>query len=337
MKSDLLRLCGVALLTLPALHAQLYIDAAGPRNLLVSAKGNGQPEADKWVAKFDSEKKGVSAGYFASRDDETKFATRTLGFLGQVSSPNGWDEVFKAPTVEASALYNYTWSGSSGSGSRDSSAGPWFFNASVGYRRDNLQLRATAADPVIDKTLDSGKATIGFGRQMNARTGLAVSARFERANNSEKLKKVEAGGRPVREGALMRSDATPIALILTREIESGFVSDLLAKWRSDQATYDLVLGLYGEYDPSVKTGNDHKFGLNLTVKRYSVPTAVDLDKRRAAVEKKFKLAPGSLGGMAAATFADISYPLSVFAEWKQPLGSNPGKLVTGVAALFTWP
>lgn len=318
-----------------SLPAQLYIDAAGPRNLLISGTGKGAPELNgKATAKVDSEKKSLSLGFFSSRDYDggTKVATGTAGLVGQVSSPNGWDELFKSPVAEVSILGNYTWAKSDGA-----RGGPWFANVSAGYRHDILRLRATAMDPVKEVGTDTGKVSVALGRQFNqGRSGFALSARFERTSNYEELTKVEVDKRPAREGTLVRSDATPIALMLTHEIQSNALSDLIRGWQNDQAGYTVVAALYGEYDPAVKGATDHKIGFNLTLKRFMVPNPEELKKRRQSA-KDLDLPEGSLDGISDKTLADFTYPYSFFVEWKQPFGSKRGEVVTGVAALFTWP
>lgn len=317
-----------------SLRAQLYIDAAGPRNLLVSGKGKNAPELNgKATAKVDSEKKSVSLGYFSSRDfnKATKVAIGTFGLVGQVSSPNGWDELFKSPLAEVSVLGNYTWAKS---GDVD---GPWFVNASAGFRHDNLRLRVTASDPVKEVGTDTGKASMAIGRQFNhGRSGFALSARFERTSNYEELTKVEVDKRPAREGTLVRSDATPIALMFTHEINSNSLTDLIRNWRNDKAGYAVVAAAYGEYDPSVKGEVNHKIGLNLTLKRFLIPEDKELAERRK-VAKEQDWPEDTLDGIGAKVLADFSYPYSFFVEWKQPFGSKRGEVVTGVAMLFTWP
>lgn len=317
--------------------AQLFIDAAGPRNLVFGAKDPKVPVSERVDLKVDTEKKSATAAYLNSHNTD-KGEVVTAGFLLKGSGVNDWESLFKnIPEVELTGLWNYTIAPTKVDGGPIGYFdGASFFNVSGAFKHLQLPVRMTATDPVKDYKSDSGTFTLGAGHVFgNGRNGIALSASYTRDNNYLQLKKVTVDGRDIREGAVQSFDSYPVTLTLTHELVGEWVGELVGRipaitTGSEKGDIGAILAAYVSHSSRPSAVDSRKAGVNFTVsKRYS-PSEKEI---AAAKAEAAKLGVTEINPV---HLRNISYPFSVFAEWEKPDGMKTKKKV-GVAVTFTWP
>lgn len=311
----------------PAL-AQLYIDNAGPRDILFSAP-SGYASNQPWKVKFDSGDKSATATYFVRQTAGPGGGQILQAVSAKLSAPNGVEDVLThgaAAGTEVSVLTNWTKS----LAPKDGRGRTVFVNLRAAFRRDALPV-ADAAGKITDVSFDGGSAHLASGILLGGNFGFAVSAGYERRNNYEDLTEVVVGQptgtegvvaaktKTARQGAFRTFDTAPCSFTVIYDLPGKFANEAAAFLPGIEekkgVTYGLIAAAYVKADLAGSFSDSRTFGLSLTVRRWEAAAAGDFD----TIQKE-----------------KVSFPLSVFVERRRPAGAREDETKGGVATVFTW-
>jgi len=325
MLKKIFLLLGVS--AVPAL-AQLYIDNAGPRDILFSAP-EGYASNQPWKVKFDSADKSTTATYFVRQGNGPGGGQILQAVSAKLSAPNGVEDVLAhgaAPGTEVSWLTNWTKS----LPPKDGRGRTVFANFRAAFRRDALPV-ADATGKVTDVSFDGGSAQLASGILLGGNFGFAVSFGYERRNNYQDLPEIAIGQptgtdgvvagktKTARQGVFRTFDAAPSSFTVIYDLPGKFANEMAAFLpgivQKEGVTYGLIAAAYVKADLAGNSDDSKTLGLSLTVRRVEATGKGDFE----TIQKE-----------------KVSFPLSVFVERRRPAGAREYETKGGVATVFTW-
>jgi len=336
MLKKIFLLLGVS--AVPAL-AQLYIDNAGPRDILFAAP-NGYANNQPWKVKFDSTDKSATATYFVRQANGPAGGQILQAISAKLSAPNGIEDVLShgaTPGTEVSVLTNWTKS----LPPKEGRGRTVFANLRGSFRRDSLPL-ADAAGKVTDMSFDGGGVQLASGLLLRGNFGFAASVGYERRNNYQDLPEVTIGQstsadgvvagktKTARQGVFRTIDAMPGSFTVIYDLPGKFADGaalfLPGIEKKDAGTYGLIVAAYVTADLS-HFDESKAVGLSLTVRRW---------EGAAKSGSKTDPQPAAKPDFDSVQKEKVSFPLSVFVERRRPAGAREYETKAGVATVFTW-
>ncbi len=333
-----------------AAQAQLIIDRAGARDLLFGSDLEQLNKESKVRLTFDSKDKSAALGYFSARPLELAGGSLRFGLRPKITALDGWDQFFKfnrVPGVEFSGIANWTPHLPDGPASGAATNFLPFVNLRASFKHQEFT-RFDETRPVTSQlsksSLDGAAVFLSGGALFAGRWGdgdggvrdqhgVSLSIGYERESNYKDLKKVDvaevtrivplpyggerlvtSGTQTARVGDLQQFNQFPIDVTYSWDVQLGnwvyaipFVPD---KWR-----YGTVWSPYAQFEPKDNGKPDHSVGVQLSFKMFTALKAG--------------------GGLDQIKSAKLSYPISVFLEWRNP-GNERRTVTGGVAAVFTF-
>lgn len=351
MKSDLRRWLGALFLVGAAGafrgHAQLYLDNAGPRDVLFAAPEDFLKGDNRLRLKLDTDAQSLGATYFW-RPPWEKGAPGGGHWVGalvaSVRAVDGLEELVKFdrwPGTELAGLINWT---SDPHLSRNSAgevrSSHTFANLRFGWRHESQAFLDPGLPPetqIQHAEFNGASAIASAGWLWSGRYGFALSVGYERVSSYEDLPKVSVKdvsqiislpdggqrlvgsveqtlriGRPEGENTLPAT--ATVTWDLGRKVDRWvkaipFVPD------STNNTYGLVLAGYGKFRASDQDKPRHTLGTSLTLRRQLSPSGGPFDRVKNE---------------------QWTMPLSVFVEWDQPFGGEADRVRAGLAAIYSF-
>ena len=333
MSRFLLPIAGMAVAasTCQSLHAQLLIDAGGPRDAFYSSGGTAEG-LDGLHAKLDTALKDVELTYLGKPMTWLGIPDLMLGATLKAAAIDGLPQFFRFerwPKTELSLIANKTWTKSID----DSHAWAWSLTTRVngGYadyavfdpsRPPGQEFRKTsAAQSEFTETLSVAIPWIP--------AGVALSAGVREASNYQDLPNTTvgtlqatfpgsggstmaaiSGGEAARYGRLNTFQEYPVSLLYNHAFEgiNSFWGHL--PLTDSAATYNLLVSPYGTIAPRQEGHPMHSVGLSLVIRSYKA--SEDLAHPEKTV---------------------ISFPIGLYVERKNTFSGKPDTTV-GAAVIY---
>jgi len=334
--NSLLRaIIGSLIIALPALvgstaHAQLMVDAGGPRDMFFSS-GEDATGLAGFHAKLNTDDKGVALTYFGKPANYLGLWAMDL----KVSAVDGVGEFFRFerwPKMDLSIIGNKTFSYDGG----------WAW--SVTPRLTATHIGQSVFDPSLpagsqlsEHDFFGGQANLLFSCLLPEGWGaVGLSFGYKHTSNYEDLAKTTVGtvqnlfpgpggaafaalsqGQTVRYGSLNHYNEFPLSAIYTRQFEPNWIDALCKKvmfWDKDiknsKTSFVLLTSPYASLLPRDEGKPTHSIGLNLVL--------------RKGVTSKDETNPNE---------DKFSFPVSLFIERKNAFSGKPD-LTIGSALIY---
>jgi hypothetical protein len=320
MKSFPLTLAlGLAAMSSTPIHAQLFVDYGGARNIFFSSSAGG---GDAGFTKLDTNEKSVSLNLWALN----QASAWRFGGAGKASATDDISEILngkKAPRLEGSAIANWT--------STPAEKDTWLYSVTIrsAASEASYSLLTPAATKPVDSKFQAVEGSVTFAAvpiRPGGKGGLisrafALSVGAKKTTNYEDLALVDVGnGKSARKGNLEKFTSYPVQLMFVQEIKvekGGAVEDainilrLLIPVIDKDARKWLLLSPYVKALPRSGGISQRAFGLNLAVKTMTSP-----DKDNPAKDV-------------------LKFPLSVFFESVKKAGADTFVTQGGASIILT--
>ena len=313
------------------LHAQLLIDAGGPRDAFYTSGGTADG-LDGLHAKLNTGAKGVDLTYLGKPVTWLGISGVMLGATLKASAIDGLSEFFRFerwPQTELSLIANKTWTHDIDA----THAWAWSLTTRVdgGYADyavfdPNRPLgqefrKSSAAQGEISETVSVAIPWIpaGVGLSVGLREGSnyrdlpsttvgMLQASFPGSGGSTMA--AVSGGEAARFGSLNHFQEYPVSLLYNHAFEgvNGFIQHL--PFTESGTTYTLLVSPYGTLTPRSEGRPEHAIGLSLVIRSFKAA------EDAAHPEKTV-----------------ISFPVGLYVERRNPFSGRPDTTV-GAAVIY---